>query len=123
MFDVAKSSNIYKCCLNPDTRISFVYIDDIIDGIQKLINAKRENLTETVYNTNNVHFNPREYYDEVKKYYKELTIEYIPDRRDRIAKSWPYHYNDEKARKDFGWSPKYDSLEKIVKIMYEKTKI
>lgn len=123
MFDVVKSSNVYKCCLNSDTRISYVYIDDIIDGIEKLLNAKRENLTETVYNTNNVHFSPIEYYNEVIKYYKNLKIEYNPDKRDSIAKSWPYHYNDEIARKDFGWNPKYNSLEKIVKIMYEETKL
>ena len=37
-----------------------------------------------------------------------FTMDYAPDFRQAIANSWPQRIDDAEARRDWGWSPRYD---------------
>ena len=121
IFFKARKKEHYNICLKSSTRLPMAYIDDVIDGTMQLLEAPKDNLTVGTYNMNCVDFSPLELYTEVKKYYPELTVDYKPDIRDTMANSWPHHYDDTSSRNDWGWNPKYDTLEKLVKIMYDNT--
>lgn len=123
VFFKARKENYYSCCLSPDRKLPMAFIEDIIDGTIDLIKAPKEKLSSGTYNMQSMSFTPEEYFNEVKKYYPELEIEYNPDMRDTISKNWPYGFDDSASRKDWGWKPKYDTIEKLCKRMYDDTKI
>jgi nucleoside-diphosphate-sugar epimerase len=100
-----------------------MYIKDAILATIKLIKAKSEKIkVRTSYNLASFSFSPNDLYQELKKYLPNFKIEYkINPQIQRIADSWPRSIDDERAKKDFGWKPKY-SFEETVKIMYENIK-
>ena len=51
-----------------------------------------------------------------KGYFK---VEYNADFRQEIADKWPKSINDDEARKDWNWKPKYD-LKLMTLVMLEK---
>lgn len=56
-----------------------------------------------------MNFNPRELADEIKKNLPNFKIEYkIDPIKQKIADSWPHNIIDDVARRDWGWTPKYN---------------
>lgn len=56
-----------------------------------------------------MNFNPRELSDEIKKNLPNFKIEYkIDPVKQQIADSWPHNIIDDVARRDWGWTPKYN---------------
>ena len=50
-----------------------------------------------------------DFYHETKKYFQNFNLSYKVDLlRQNIVNSWPKNINDENAKKDWGWSPKYN---------------
>jgi threonine 3-dehydrogenase len=48
--------------------------------------------------------------DLTRQYFPDADIRYVPtEGRQRIVDSWPAELDDSAARKDWGWSPVYDS--------------
>ena len=60
------------------------------------------------YNLAAISFTAEELVASVKKYMPELTVEYKPDFRQKIADSWPQSIDDTAARKEWGWKHEYD---------------
>jgi len=56
---------------------------------------------------------------EIQKHIPEFTCEYKPDFRQEIADSWPCTIDDNAAREEWGWQPRYD-LSSMVADMVEK---
>lgn len=123
VFYKIKRGENYDICLNKDRKLPMAYIDDIVDGTIKLLEASSDRLTQSVYNINCVDFDPEQIMAQLIKKFPKFEFRYKPDLRDEYAKTWPYNYDDHDARKDWGWNPKYDSLDKIIKKMIEETKI
>lgn len=107
--------------MRPDTRLPMIYIDDCIQGIVKLIEAPKASLTERIYNINAVNFTPEEISQEINKHYKdEFNVSFQPDFRQAIADSWPCSLDDNQAKKDWGWDPKINTIQKLAKVMLGK---
>lgn len=123
IFFKAKRNQHYTIGLSKERRLPMAYIDDIIDGTIDFLDAENSKLTERVYNMNSCDFSVNEMTDQIQMIYPNFTYECKPDIRDKISMTWPYNYNDATARKDWNWSPKYDSLDKIVNKMIRETKI
>ena len=64
-------------------------------------------------------FSPNEITEEIQKLYPNFKVEYNADFRQEIADKWPKSINDDEARKDWNWKPKYD-LESMTVLMLEK---
>jgi nucleoside-diphosphate-sugar epimerase len=124
IFFKARNHEKYSICLSENRRLPMCYIDDIIGGTLKFIEAPHENLTMGSYNINGCHFDPKEMVDVIRdKYYPGLEVDYVPELRDSMSKNWPYHYDDSASRADWGWNPQYNTIEKIAEKMYNKTKL
>lgn len=116
IFHKAIMGQKYTCYLGPETYLPMIYTDDAIDGTLQLMDAEKEKITvRTSYNMNGITFNPRELAAEIKKNIPKFEIEYnVQKLRQGIADSWPHYLEDDAARKDWGWQPKYD-LERMTK--------
>jgi len=116
-----KSSPTYTCFVKPDTRMPMIYIDDVVNGTLKFLNADKTQLTQTTYNMNGVSFTPEEQASSIMKEIPTYTQDYQPDFRQAIADSWPESLDDSLALKDWGWEPEFD-LDKITKEMLTNLK-
>ncbi len=112
----------YSCFLNPETKLPMIFMDDAIRSTVELMQAAKENIkTRTSYNLGSMSFSPREITAEIQKLYPNFKVKYNADFRQEIADKWPKSINDDEARKDWNWKPKYD-LKLMTVLMLEKLK-
>jgi len=110
----------YSCFLNPETKLPMIFMDDAIRSTVELMQAAKENIkTRTSYNLGSMSFSPREITAEIQKLYPNFKVEYNADFRQEIADKWPKSINDDEARKDWNWKPKYN-LKLMTVLMLEK---
>ncbi|MCL4138558.1 UNVERIFIED_CONTAM: hypothetical protein GTU68_065827 [Idotea baltica] len=121
VFHDAMEGNEFECYLRPDTRLPMMYIDDCLRSLWEMLVAPEEKLKRRTYNVTAMSFTPEELVKEVKKHVPNLVTSYEPDSRQNIADTWPEVFDDQDARKDWGWQPKYD-LQGMCKIMFDNLK-
>lgn len=99
----------FTCFLGPGTRLPMLYMDDAIQGVLQLMNAPKDKISvRTSYNLAGVSFTPAEISAEIQKHHPDFKIHYAPDFRQAIADSWPQSIDDQQARQDWNWHPKFD---------------
>ena len=109
MLHNAAQNKPYECFVRSDTRIPFMAMPDAVKALMLLEKAKRESLSQLVYNVTS--FNPTAYdiCEIVKAGYPNAEILFeVNQNRQRIVDSWPADVDDTPARTDWGWYPKYD---------------
>jgi nucleoside-diphosphate-sugar epimerase len=122
IFYKALSEKKYDCFLSSETKMPMMYMDDAIAATIQIMQAPAEQVKiRSSYNLAAMSFTPTELAAEIKKHIPEFNISYIPDFRQKIADSWPASINDSLARKDWGWSHKFD-IESMTKDMLEHLK-
>ena len=62
-------------------------------------------------------FSPDDIAKEISTYIPDFKINYSPDFRNKIAKSWPSSINDQDARKDWGWEEEFDLKKMTLKMI------
>ncbi len=113
----------YECFVKQDTVLPMMYIDDAIKGTIDLMDVDPDKITiRTSYNLAAISFEAQELAEELKKHISELEVTYSPDKRQRIADSWPKSIDDSQAREDWGWSHEFD-LAKMTSDMVENLKV
>ena len=55
-------------------------------------------------------FTPNELASAIRAFLPAFSVSYHPDFRDSIAATWPTSINDESARRDWGWAPRFDLM-------------
>ena len=109
MLHAAAQGRPYACFVREDTRIPFMAMPDAVDALLALADAPTESLASPVYNV--TAFNPSagELADLVRSAFPGAAITFAPDRRrQRIVDSWPEDVDDARARRDWGFRPRYD---------------
>ncbi|HEY1811969.1 MAG TPA: NAD-dependent epimerase/dehydratase family protein [Kofleriaceae bacterium] len=99
----------YEAFARADTRIPLMYMPDGVRALLELAFVGRERLTRTIYNIGA--FSPRadEIATSVQRAIPQAKFTYVPDPvRQGILDSWPKAIDDAAARRDWGWTPKYD---------------
>ncbi len=134
IFHYAVKNKKYSCFLEKDTVLPMMYMEDAINATIQLMQAPSENIKlRYSYNLGAFSFSPEEIYNEILKHIPEFEIEYKPDFRQNIADSWVKRIDDSRARKDWGWKPKYNfenmvedmilNLKKLYKIASNKEQV
>jgi nucleoside-diphosphate-sugar epimerase len=122
IFYKALSEKKYDCFLSSETKMPMMYMDDAIAATIQIMQAPAEQIKiRSSYNLAAMSFTPTELAAEIKKHIPEFTISYSPDFRQKIADSWPASIEDSLARKDWGWSHKFD-IESMTKDMLDHLK-
>jgi len=100
----------YTCFLSADTRLDMMYMPDAIDAAIGVMEAEPSNLRHrNAFNVTAMNFTPAELADSIREHIPEFEIDYSVDPvRQSIADSWPDSMDDDAARAEWGWCPKYD---------------
>lgn len=109
MIHAVAQGRAYTCFAREDTRIPFMAMPDAITALLALLEAPAPALTSAVYNV--CAFNPSagEMAGLVRRAFPGAKIDFAPDRRRQaILDSWPEDVDDRRARRDWGFRPRYD---------------
>ena len=100
----------YSAFCRPDTRIPLMYMPDGIRALLELGDAPRESLSRCIYNIAGFSPTAQEIADEVAAALDgEPRFSFDPDPdRQRILDSWPSAIDDQNARRDWGWTHRYE---------------
>jgi threonine 3-dehydrogenase len=110
MLHHAAQNKPYACFVREDVRIPFMAMPDAIKSILLLTNAPKENLRHFVYNVTSFSLSAVEFRDWVLKFFPSAQITFQPDmKRQTIVDSWPADLDDSAARRNWDWSPDYDT--------------
>lgn len=105
--------------------MSFIYIDDLIEGTLKLLESDISKLSDIVYNIQSCSFTVLELANEIRKHIK-LDMKYKIDFRQNIVDTWPSSLDDSTAKKDWGYNPKFNIealTSEMVKLVGEKVSL
>jgi nucleoside-diphosphate-sugar epimerase len=109
IFQKAVKEEPYKCFLQPDTRVPMIVVEDVVRATIQLMEAPKTQITvRSAYNLAGLSFTPQELYQEIKKYFPNFSISYVPDFRQKIADARPESIDDSQAKRDWGWQSEYD---------------
>ena len=99
----------YKCFVRKDTVLPMMYMPDCIDATIGIMMADANQVRRhDAYNVSGMSFSAGELADEIARYIPGFECTYEPDRRQKIADSWPMSLDDSAAVNDWGWRPKHD---------------
>jgi len=123
IFFEALRSEKYESFLAADTALPMLYMEDAVRGTIELMDAPAEQLKiRSSYNLAGMTFTPEEIGNEIKKIVPNFVLSYKDnDPRQQIANSWPSSINDEQARSDWNWKPRFD-LPSMTRDMIENLK-
>ena len=122
IYHSAVKNEKYICCLNPDTKLPLIYMDDAIRATIEIMQIPKDNISvRTSYNLASMSLSPIEIATEIQKLYPSFKVEYSTDHRQDIAATWPSEIDDQMARKDWNWQSKYD-LNQMTKLMLNQLK-
>lgn len=108
IFYAAASGAKFECFVGPETRLPMMYMADAIRAAVELMKASAGFLSvRTSYNVAAVSFTARELVESIRKRVPDFEVAYRPDRRQKIADSWPNDVDDHRAREDWGWRPEF----------------
>ena len=109
MIHTAFKEKNYTCFVNKDTCLPFIVMPDAIDAIFQLMNKNKKSLNKTVYNITSFSPTVLNLFNTIKTKYPDFEITYNIDiMRQSIVDSWPDFIDDDHAKNDWGWKPKYD---------------
>jgi len=114
----------YTCPLKAGTFLDMMYMPDALDAAIDLMEADPSKLKHrNAFNVTAMSFDPEIIAAEIKKHIPDFELSYDNDpMKQAIAETWPNKMDDSCARKEWGWSPKYE-LAEMTKDMLEKIAI
>ncbi|MCA9690342.1 MAG: NAD-dependent epimerase/dehydratase family protein [Myxococcales bacterium] len=99
----------YEAFCRPDTRIPLMYMPDGVRALLELAEAPAERLRRRVYNVAAFSPTAAEIAESVRRAIPGVDLSFRPDpARQQILDSWPNALDDQAAREDWGWAPRYD---------------
>jgi threonine 3-dehydrogenase len=109
MIHAAAKGDKYGCFVRPDTQIPFMAMPDGVEALLTLASAPRDRLERTAYNVGAFNPTAEQIRDVVLKAFPNAQITWATDhKRQAIVDSWPADVDDSAARRDWGFSPRYD---------------
>ncbi|MEZ4468151.1 MAG: NAD-dependent epimerase/dehydratase family protein [bacterium] len=95
--------------VRPDAQIPFMHMDDALRSLVELAEAPRAALTRTTYNVAACSPTAAEIAEALRQRLDHpLEVRYEPDHRQAYVDSWPRTLEDGAARRDWGWSHRFD---------------
>lgn len=111
----------YTSYIDKGTYMDMMYMPDALNAIIDLMEADPSNLRHrNSFNVTAMSFDPEEIAEAIRKEIPEFTLSYAVDPvRQQIASSWPNSIDASAAKKEWGFTTKYD-LQTMTKDMVSK---
>lgn len=108
--------------VSEDTQMPFIYIKDVIRCLIMLKEVDERKLKRRVYSIQGFSLSAGEMAKQILKYIPNATINFNSDLQlVKLAAASPKRIDDSRAKKDWGWEPKYD-WENVIQDFMEKVK-
>jgi threonine 3-dehydrogenase len=108
-FVEARAGRSFVFPVSPQTGISTLYIKDAVEGIRLFLNASRAQWTRSVYNVHSFGPTAADIAAAIQRLVPGFRYEFKPDPFvDGLLSGWPRVHVDASARRDWGWSPRFD---------------
>ncbi|MFA6950810.1 MAG: NAD-dependent epimerase/dehydratase family protein [Lentimicrobiaceae bacterium] len=103
-------SGKFTCPLKKGTFLDMMYMPDAINAAIDLMEADQTKLVHrNSFNVSSMSFDPEIIANEIKKHIPAFQMTYeVEPVKQAIADSWPNNMDDSCARKEWGWSPKWN---------------
>ncbi len=109
IFHAALRHRAYTCFLEPEQALPMMYMPDALRATIELMEAPATRIHERGgYNVSAMSFTPTQIAAEIARHVPGFEVTYAPDSRQDIARTWPRSIDDDAARRDWGWMPKFD---------------
>ncbi len=109
MVHAAAKKNRYDCFVSSKSTLPFIVMPDAILAIEKIMSVSKNKLSSNIYNITSFSPNVNELFDKVSSFFNKFQLEYVINKeRQAIVDSWPDSIDDNLARVDWNWKPKYD---------------
>ena len=109
IFHAALKQGRYTSFLSETSALPMMYMPDAIRATLELMEAPPEQVRERgSYNLAGISFTPVQIAAAIKRHVPGFEIQCVPDFRQAIADGWPRSIDDQAARSDWGWEPRYD---------------
>ena len=110
IFYEAIKSKRYTCPLSAGTFLDMMYMPDAINAAIDLMEADPSKLVHrNSFNVTSMSFDPEIIAKEIKKHIPDFVMDYnVEPIKQGIADSWPNSMDDSCARREWGWSPKWN---------------
>lgn len=82
-----------------------LYIDDLVEGTIKFLEAEETSLSDRVYNIQSCSFTVSQAVDQLSLLHPGFQFSVEQDFRQAIVDTWPSDLCDQKAREDWKWNP------------------
>ena len=131
----------YRCFVDEAVALPFMHASDTLRAFWGLLSAPRGALSRAVYNVGAVTATPREWRGALERAAREavgggaraeeeeeeqggsppppppplLSVEYAPDHRDAIARSWPASLDCSAAARDWGYAPEVAGVDAMAR--------
>ena len=119
-YEVLKHKH-YTCPVPENTYMDMLYMPDALNAVTQLMEADPSKLVHrNSFNITSMSFTPAQLFEKIKQRIPDATFDYDVDPvKAQISASWPNKMDDSCARKEWGWSPKWD-IDAMVDDMLEK---
>jgi nucleoside-diphosphate-sugar epimerase len=109
MIHAAAKGEPYESFVRPDARIPFMAMPDGVEALLQLAAAPRNSLSRTAYNVAAFSPTAEDVRQVVVRAFPDAEISWGVDaKRQGIIDTWPADVDDSAARRDWGFSPRYD---------------
>jgi nucleoside-diphosphate-sugar epimerase len=118
IFHAALRDGRYTGFVRGDTVLPILYMPDALRAAIELMEAPKEGLVHRCsYNLAAMSFSAVELEAALRKHLPELVCRWEPDERQAIADSWPRRLDDEAARREWGWQPRFGLEETVTDML------
>jgi nucleoside-diphosphate-sugar epimerase len=109
MIHYAAQGKPYDCFVRPDVRIPFMVMPDAVRALLMLADTPEEKLNSRIYNVTSFSFSAQDFKNLALQHFPKAEINFVPDeKRQAIVDTWPADVDDNAARLDWDWKPKYN---------------
>ena len=114
----------FVCPIKEGTLMDMIYMPDTLNAAIQLMEADPTRLIHrNSFNIASLSFGPETVFEAIKRYKPDFEMVYDVDPlKQGIAESWPDCMDDQCAREEWVWNPKYD-LDSMTRDMLEKLSI
>lgn len=118
IFHAALREGRYTCFLEAGQRLPMMYMDDAVRATIELMAAPAGSVRERgSYNLAAMSFSPEQIAAEIGRHVPGFQLRCEPDFRQAIAATWPCSIDDSAARRDWGWTPRFDLVAMVADML------